>query len=929
MTGVNCLNGLSRRSGDGLQFILALIILSGSFIDAQEQVFNGARPLGMGGAYVAVADDGNTLNWNPAGMPGLRRHEILTSYSNLFGLNIINGQLGYIFPVQDKFAVGAGWNYLGFNDGELGYSSHKFNFSAGIQPLKFLAVGAAVKYIANDLSLDGTSHGNSRGLGLDLGLLFTPGQTLRFGLVAYDLTGTSVTYDNNSAETVLHQKISAGAAWSPVEGLTVAADLDDRWHVGAEYWLSSTLGIRGGLERNRDLTVDEVPLIPALGFSIRYKSLKIDYGFESNPYLFPTHRISIGFQFQPALVSIESAGIIPIPIFRSLHRHYEDQDFAEVTLKNSAEKNLPVTVSLYVPTVMETPHSEQLLLPPGSSDLYPLGVTFAEDILSSPQAAFDHLVQPELNVRYSQEQQEKFATFKLAPTYILGRGKINWDDPKRIASFVTPEAAPVDQFTRSVLLHYSPILMEFLNKSNLGKAMILFDALGDYGITYSPDLNTPFLQISKDRTAFDTVKYPQDLLRSKVGDCDDLTVLFGSMLENLGIATVFLDVFAPGEGHIFLMFDSGISPADVPDLFLNPQEVVEFEGKIWIPVETTMIGHPFFTAWQQGIFEYVRRDRENTINRIDIRMAQNIYRPGNLEPGVEITTNLSDLNSLLKTDLNHYDKWVEQIVRQWLNNPANPEDNYNAGVVYLRFNRLEEARSLFRQALKYNPRFPDALNSIGVTYTRQGDFSEALKNYEQALALSPGHSGFRLNVAITHFLAGQKNEAREEYRQVVADDPRLAGSLDLLFGIQDSTRAKIRVKSAPVVDLPKTGLTESLKEKYFPERKSTAIPASPSTPDRKTTTRKNRQAYSNNSIGLVFAKKENYEMAVMFFEKAHTADPGVADYLANLALAHYRMRAYGKAVAEYKQLIKTNPEYIRELEFIESRGKENPPGARF
>ena len=32
-----------------------------------------ARPLGMGGAFLAVADDANALAWNPAGLPRLQR----------------------------------------------------------------------------------------------------------------------------------------------------------------------------------------------------------------------------------------------------------------------------------------------------------------------------------------------------------------------------------------------------------------------------------------------------------------------------------------------------------------------------------------------------------------------------------------------------------------------------------------------------------------------------------------------------------------------------------------------------------------------------------------------------------------------------------------------------------------------------------------
>jgi hypothetical protein len=45
----------------------------------------GARALGMGGAFVSVADDATTLYWNPAGLPWIGHQEITASHADLFG----------------------------------------------------------------------------------------------------------------------------------------------------------------------------------------------------------------------------------------------------------------------------------------------------------------------------------------------------------------------------------------------------------------------------------------------------------------------------------------------------------------------------------------------------------------------------------------------------------------------------------------------------------------------------------------------------------------------------------------------------------------------------------------------------------------------------------------------------------------------------
>lgn len=56
----------------------------------------GVRPAGMGGAYVAVADDANAVLFNPAGYAGLERIELNSMYSELyagFNARLFTGEL--------------------------------------------------------------------------------------------------------------------------------------------------------------------------------------------------------------------------------------------------------------------------------------------------------------------------------------------------------------------------------------------------------------------------------------------------------------------------------------------------------------------------------------------------------------------------------------------------------------------------------------------------------------------------------------------------------------------------------------------------------------------------------------------------------------------------------------------------------------------
>ena len=117
------------------KLILYIMIVS-SILISQDQLFVGTRPLGMGGAFIAVADDGNTITWNPAGLPGLRRTEFTSTYANLYNMGITQSFIGFVRPFSDRIALGFDWSNIGYDDNELSYGENKLNFAVGAQPNK-------------------------------------------------------------------------------------------------------------------------------------------------------------------------------------------------------------------------------------------------------------------------------------------------------------------------------------------------------------------------------------------------------------------------------------------------------------------------------------------------------------------------------------------------------------------------------------------------------------------------------------------------------------------------------------------------------------------------------------------------------------------------------------------------------------------------
>ena len=768
--------------------ITAGVVLIPLLASAQtaNQMQVGARPLGMGGAYSAIANDANAIHYNPAGIVLLQRQEITSMYGDLYGIGLKNSYVGYVFPFGDVQAFGVDWFHVGQGDNEISFRQDNYKLGYALRiPWFNVSIGAVMKMLDMDITLDGTSYAKTRGYGFDAGLIFSPFENLHCAVVGKDIGGTSVKHETDVTETIFKQQFRFGAAYSPWESFIVAADVDDRAHIGAEYWLRDMFALRGGIQKDlKKMDGYDRPYIYSAGFGLRYRFMQFDYAYEADPDLLWVQRFSITLFYNPALVSIKNAVIKPRPLFRSLYKKYSEEEFAEITLKNSSQNKLPVRVQIEIPTVTVRPYEEELVLEPRTTRIYPLKISLENEILAARGAGYDNLVQPIIKVKYEQDKNARETSRNIEPLYVLGKNKINWSVPERVAAFVTPEDEGIDRFARSIIQQYSSLLAEKYNNSNIGKATVLFDALGKHGIVYQADRQTPWYLIAADSSIFDNIQYPIELLRSRIGDCDDCTVLFASLLGNLNIDVLLLDVNAPGAGHIYLMFDSGISADEVKSLPYYENEYVIYNNRVWIPVETTMYGHSFSAAWRNGADEYQRRSEQGYIRIIDLAKAKMTYRAGQ-PPVEEIDMPAKEaIDELVTVDVDAYDTRIRDFALASGVSLNDPDGVYDAGAAYLRFNRLDDALKMFQRALELRPNFGDAINAVGVVYTKKSRYQEAMQFYTRAAELMPNDAGVRLNIAITYYLLGQQNDAGVEYQKAIEMDKTLQDLLKFIKPIK-------------------------------------------------------------------------------------------------------------------------------------------------
>src|SRR5258708_19275627 len=72
----------------------------------------GARAIGMGEAFTALADDSSALYWNPAGLSLMNQKEATFMHSSLIE-GIHYEHLAFVAPT-DGYALGGNLSYLGY-----------------------------------------------------------------------------------------------------------------------------------------------------------------------------------------------------------------------------------------------------------------------------------------------------------------------------------------------------------------------------------------------------------------------------------------------------------------------------------------------------------------------------------------------------------------------------------------------------------------------------------------------------------------------------------------------------------------------------------------------------------------------------------------------------------------------------------------------
>ena len=281
----------------------------------------GARALGMGSAFTAVADDSTAAFWNPAGLALLVKpeasfmHATLTLdrkynfFNYVHPLNKDGKDRGVVALSHVRFGIDGipetrlanGANGLPATDAGGGYTlganvyifsyfddTETSTFGTNARKLgdKFYG-GVNVKLLKQSLF---TNSADS--FGFDLGFLYKPNQKATVGLSIRDIA-ENLKWDTASGHSDrVPVSTTVGVAYKTMPHMTVALDLnktqdlDAKFRVGTEYWFKDVAALRLGSQAG-DLT---------LGASFKLQTWRFDYSYVDET-LGEAHRISASKTF--------------------------------------------------------------------------------------------------------------------------------------------------------------------------------------------------------------------------------------------------------------------------------------------------------------------------------------------------------------------------------------------------------------------------------------------------------------------------------------------------------------------------------------------------------------------------------------------------------------------------------------------------------
>ncbi len=280
---------IKERKGENIMkralIFIIMLIFAVNIEAAFEPRDNGAKPVAMGGAYVAAANDIYSPAYNPAGIGFINNFTFGANYYSLFssleGIDAVRFfNFGMAYPILRKHSIGISMDSFGYDL----YKETTFRFTHSMALARVLRLGYNIKYYK--LSIQ--NYGDGGSIGVDVGVIGRAARNITIGAMGYNLNGPKI---GTGSGKELEQAGSIGVKYHPAKGLDINAelykivDLPLQIRAGTEFRFSPYIYLRGGVQTQ--------PTKFSIGAGINYSFFHIDYAFLSHNELGGEHILSM------------------------------------------------------------------------------------------------------------------------------------------------------------------------------------------------------------------------------------------------------------------------------------------------------------------------------------------------------------------------------------------------------------------------------------------------------------------------------------------------------------------------------------------------------------------------------------------------------------------------------------------------------------
>jgi len=286
-----------RGAWIGIGLILSLCMVLPSVADdsyiSTASIFEfgvSARTLGLGGAFIALADDESAVFYNPAGLPQLSETRFSSLYTRPFGAYSY-GVLGAAEPGWGSYLLVLDSDTLEERDlygnpiGSFRYTSTGLLLGWGRQLTGNFSLGLQVK--GHGLA----SPTQGFGLALSPAVLFEEGPR-SYGIVWRNILNTGTRFSDGHSEPWVSD-MAVGLAWR-FDKVTYCIDFTENLitrgdircvRMGCEYTGFGPIVLRAGT--NRDWS--------SVGISVHWKDLRIDFAYLLHYALPDSYIVSLSY----------------------------------------------------------------------------------------------------------------------------------------------------------------------------------------------------------------------------------------------------------------------------------------------------------------------------------------------------------------------------------------------------------------------------------------------------------------------------------------------------------------------------------------------------------------------------------------------------------------------------------------------------------